>query len=351
MTARTLRELAELCRADLVGDGTKTVVGAARLDEARPDQISFLSQPRYRAHLDSTCAAAVIVGRGIASARHDLTLLVCDDPETAFNEVALAFASRIPLPPPGAHATAVLDPTAVLGEGASLGPFCVLGPGARIGAAAILHERVSVGAEVRIGARCVLHPGVVLYPRTVLGDDCVVHAGTVIGSDGFGFRHQGEGWVKTPQVGNVLIGDRVEIGANCAIDCGRFGPTKIGTGTKIDNQVHVAHNVEIGADCLLIAQSGIAGSTRLGQGVIVAGQAGIAGHLEIGPGARIGGGAGVIHDVPPGTDWFGYPARPRSLAMRIAKEEGRLPELRQRIQELERRLGVDAREATEGDLS
>ncbi|MEZ6017802.1 MAG: UDP-3-O-(3-hydroxymyristoyl)glucosamine N-acyltransferase [Planctomycetota bacterium] len=340
MTPRTLQELAELCRAELRGDGSKLISGAARLDHAAPDQVSFLAQARYREHLVTTRAGGVIVGRDVTTSRADLALLVCDDPELAFDAVALAFAPPVPAPAPGVHATAVVDPSARLGAGVSVGPFCVVGPGAALADGVVLHPRVTIGAGVSLGARSELHPGVVIYAHCVLGEDCVVHAGTVIGSDGFGYRHTPAGWTKTPQVGNVELGDRVEVGANCTLDCGRFGPTRIGAGTKIDNLVHVAHNVEVGEGCLLIAQVGVAGSTRLGRGVIVAGQAGIAGHLEVGAGARIGGGAGVITNVPGGTDWFGYPARPRIQAMRNANELDRLPELRRRVRELERQLGV-----------
>jgi UDP-3-O-[3-hydroxymyristoyl] glucosamine N-acyltransferase len=341
MHSRTLHELAALCGADLRGDGSCVVVGAARLDEARPDQVSFLTQPKYREYLATTKAAAVIVGRDVTVDRTDLALLVCADPEAALNEVVVAFAPKVPSQPIGVHPTAVVDPSAQLGVGVSIGPFCVVGPDVVIGEGTLLHPRVTLGAGVVIGPRGALYPGVVVYPHSVLGADCVVHAGTVIGSDGFGFRHTPAGWVKTPQVGNVEIGDRVEIGANCSIDCGRFGPTRIGSGTKLDNQVHVGHNVDVGEDCLLIAQVGIGGSTRLGRGVILAGRVGLAGHLEIGAGARIGAGSGVITDVPGGSDWFGYPAKPRLHAMRISKEEDRLPELRRRVRELERRAGIE----------
>jgi UDP-3-O-[3-hydroxymyristoyl] glucosamine N-acyltransferase len=193
----------------------------------------------------------------------------------------------------------------------------------------------------------VLHPGVVVYPHSILGADCVVHAGTVIGSDGFGFRHTSAGWVKTPQVGNVEIGDKVEIGANCAIDCGRFGPTRIGSGTKLDNHVHVGHNVDVGEHCLLIAKVGIAGSTRIGRGVILAGGVGVAGHLEIGAGARVAAGSGVITDVPAGADWFGYPAKPQLHSIRISKELDRLPNLRRRVRALERLAGIEHRSSIE----
>lgn len=342
MHSRNLHELAALCHAELRGDGSRVVVGAARLDEARPDQVSFLTQPKYREYLATTRAAAVIIGRDVPVVRDDLALLVCDDPETALNAVVVAFARPVPRQPLGVHPTAIVDPSARLGIDVSIGPFCVIGPDVVVGDGTLLHPRVTLAAGVVIGPRGVFHPGVVVYPHCVFGADCIVHGGTVIGSDGFGFRHTSAGWVKTPQMGNVEIGDRVEIGANCSIDCGRFGPTRIGSGTKLDNQVHVGHNVDVGEDCLLIAQVGIAGSSRLGRGVILAGRVGIAGHLEIGAGARVGAGSGVITDVPGGSDWFGYPAKPRLHAMRISKEEDRLPELRRRVRELERRAGVES---------
>jgi len=342
MNVRTLYELAALCRAELVGDGDHRVARAARIDAAGPDEISFLTQTRYRHHLATTRAGAVIVGRGVGPGRPDQNLLVCDDPEAGFDTVVRLFAPPLPRLPVGVHVSAVVDPNADVASDASIGPFCCVGPEAVIGSGAILHAHVTVGAGARIGPRTELHPGVVIYPHSIVGGDCVLHSGAVVGSDGFGFRPSSSGWVKTPQVGYVEIGDRVEIGANSAIDCGRFGPTRIGAGTKIDNLVHVGHNVEIGEDCLLIAQSGIAGSSRLGQRVILAGQAGVAGHLEIGAGARIAGGSGVITDIPAGSDCFGYPAKPRLQALRITKELDRLHEVRKRVEALERRLDIVA---------
>jgi UDP-3-O-[3-hydroxymyristoyl] glucosamine N-acyltransferase len=176
----------------------------------------------------------------------------------------------------------------------------------------------------------------VLYPGVELGRRCLIHAGTVIGSDGFGFDPSPAGWEKVPHFGTVVIGDDVEMGANCAIDRGRFGPTRIGNGVKLDNLVHIAHNVEVEDGALLIAQVGVAGSTRIGKGAILAGQAGIAGHLEIGPGARIGGQSGVGKDVPAGQDQFGTPSREKGEAFRLLALYGKLPELFERVRALER---------------
>jgi UDP-3-O-[3-hydroxymyristoyl] glucosamine N-acyltransferase len=195
-----------------------------------------------------------------------------------------------------------------------------------------------VGAEAVVEADSVLHPGVVLYPRVRIGARCVVHAGTVIGSDGFGFEPTHAGWAKIPQCGTVVVEDEVEIGANCAIDRGRFGATRVGRGAKLDNLVHLAHNVVVEDAALVIAQVGVSGSTRVGRRAILAGQVGVAGHLTIGEGARVGAQSGVTQDVPAGEDWFGYPARPKSQTLRTQALAHRLPELVARVRALEARL-------------
>jgi UDP-3-O-[3-hydroxymyristoyl] glucosamine N-acyltransferase len=202
----------------------------------------------------------------------------------------------------------------------------------------VLHAGVQVGAGARVGAESVLHPGVVLYPGVVLGQRCLIHAGTVIGSDGFGFDPTPEGWEKIPQYGTVVIGDDVEMGANCAIDRGRFDATRIGNGVKLDNLVHVAHNVVIEDGALLVAQVGVAGSVRIGARAILAGQAGIGGHITIGAGARIGGQSGVSKSVPAGEDQFGTPSCEKNEALRAISLSRKLPELFQRVRALERRL-------------
>jgi UDP-3-O-[3-hydroxymyristoyl] glucosamine N-acyltransferase len=216
--------------------------------------------------------------------------------------------------------------------------------GAEIGARTVLHAGVVIGPFARVGADCELHPHVVLYDGVVLGQRCLLHAGTVLGSDGFGFEPTREGWEKVPQCGTVVVGDDVEMGANCAVDRGRFGPTRIGNGVKFDNLVHIAHNVVIEDGALLIAQVGVAGSTRIGARAILAGQAGIAGHLTIGAGARVGAQTGVGQDIPPGEDHFGSPSREKGEALRIHAMLGRLSDLFARVKELERRAETRAGE-------
>lgn len=287
MIQRTASELAELCEAVLEGDGERVLVGPAALDEARSDQVSFVRSARHVGEFETTRAGAVIVPFDLRAGRADVALLRCQDPSRAFSLVVEAFRQPLPPPPAGIHPTAVVEPGARIAPGASVGPLCYVGAGAELGERVVLHPGVMLGPRVKIGAGCVLHSGVVLYDGVELGQRCLIHAGTVIGSDGFGFEPTQEGWEKVPQYGTVVVGDDVEMGSNCAIDRGRFDATRIGNGVKLDNLVHVAHNVIVEEGALLVAQVGVAGSCRIGARAILAGQAGIAGHMQIGPGARI----------------------------------------------------------------
>ena len=338
MTSFTLSELAALCDATLEGDGSRVVRGPAALDDATGEEVSFLTEARYLPLLETTRAAAVIAGDGVETARADLALLRCEDPQRAFNAVVQAFAPERPRPARGVHPTAVVDPAARVSEDAALGPLCVVGPEAVIGPGAVLHARVSVGARAVVGRGTELHPGVVLYPDVRIGECCLVHAGAVLGADGFGFERSQDEWIKTPQGGTVVIEDDVEIGANTTIDCGRFKATHVARNVKIDNLVHIAHNCRIGRSVLLLAQVGIAGSTRVGAGAILAGKAGVAGHINIGEGAQIGGMSAVTKDVPPGEIVWGYPAQRKTRFIRSVKALERVDEMRSRLEALERRL-------------
>lgn len=338
MITRTVSQLAEICGATLEGDGARRIVGPAALAEARDDQVSFLGNPRYTAELASTRAAAVLVSPGVEARRAGLSLLRCENPSQAFTRVIEEFVPESRTPEPGIHATAIVAPDAHLADGVSVGPHCVIGAEATIGERVVLEAAVVVGAGARIGADSLLHASCVLYDGVALGERCVVHAGAVIGSDGFGFEPTAEGWDKIPQCGTVVVEDDVEIGANTTIDRGRFGATRIGRGAKIDNLVHVAHNVVIGEGALLIAQVGIAGSSTIGKRAILAGQVGVTGHVRVGDGARISAQSGISKDITGGSDYFGSPVRPQMDAMRILAVTGKLPEMARRLRELERRV-------------
>jgi len=336
MIQRTASELAELCQAVLEGDGSRILVGPAPLGAARRDQVAFLRSASHAREFETTRAGAVLVPFDLAASRPDLALLRCQDPSRAFSRVVEAFRPPLPPPPAGVHPSAVVDPAARVDPSASVGPLCHVAAGAELGPGVVLHPGVLVGPGARVGAGTVLHAGVVVYHGVEIGRACLVHSGTVIGADGFGFDPTREGWEKVPQCGTVVVGDDVEIGANCAIDRGRFDATRIGNGVKLDNLVHVAHNVVIEDGALLIAQAGVAGSSSIGARAILAGQVGIAGHVRIGAGARIAAQSGVARDIPAGEDHFGSPAREKGEAFRLLALYGKLPELFQRVRELER---------------
>ena len=213
MIERTVLELAALCGATLEGDGSRLVIGPASLEEARPDQISFLANPRYRSQLAETLAGAVLLGIDVECPRPDLTLLRCEDPNRAFTDVVRAFAADAPRPAAGAHPLAAIDPTARIGEGVHVGPHAVVGAEAVLGRGVIVHGTAAVGAGVQVGDETELHPGAVLYPGVRVGCRCLLHAGAVVGADGFGFEPGPGGWTKIPQCGTVELGDDVEIGA------------------------------------------------------------------------------------------------------------------------------------------
>jgi UDP-3-O-[3-hydroxymyristoyl] glucosamine N-acyltransferase len=338
MITRTVAELAQLCDAELEGDGARVVEGPASLSEATPREISFYAHPKYRHQLAETRAAAVLVKRGVDVPRHDLAVLRCADPSAAFTRVIRAFVAAEPPPAPGIHPSAVVDRSAEIASDASIGPLCIVGARVRIGPLAVLHPHVVLERDVDVGASTVMHACAVAYAGVRIGARCLIHAGAVIGADGYGFepgRSASEGWVKIPQCGTVVIEDDVEIGANAAIDRGRFGATRIGRGAKLDNLVHIGHNVVIGEGALLVAQVGIAGSCRIGERAVLAGKVGVNGHVDIGAGARLGAQSGVLDDVPPGADYVGWPARPRKETWRQVALMQRLPELVERVHALE----------------
>jgi len=338
MPQRTLADLAQLCGAALEGDGTRLVSGPADLAGAGRDEVSFLANERYAALVESTRAAAVVLARGVQVARDDLALLRVDDPNTAFTAIVSAFAESEAPPPAGIHPSAVVHESVQLGAAVAIGPLCSVGADAQLGDGAVLRAGVCVGAGAKIGPRTVLHTHVSLYPRVQIGADCILHAGSVIGSDGLGFEPSPEGWDKIPQCGTVIIEDEVEIGANCAIDRGRFGATLVRRGAKLDNLVHIAHNVVIGEASLLCAQVGLSGSVTLGQRVIMGGQSAVAGHLAVPDGVQIGGQAAVASSPEPGQEVTGTPARPLRQTRKDAALVRKLPELKERLAALEGRL-------------
>lgn len=329
-----LSVLAAKIGAVLQGDDVE-VSGIASVEEAGPGQVTFLSNPKYALKARETRATAVIARGPIAGAR--CAMLVAPDPYLAFALAVRVFHPPVN-PPAGISPMASVHPAAVLGKEVHVGPFAVVEEGAVVGDRAVLHPGVYVGKGASVGEDAVLHPRVTLYEGVRVGKRAVLHSGCVIGSDGFGFAPTSQGYVKIPQVGTVEIGDDVEIGANTTIDRAALGVTRVGAGTKLDNLIQVGHNVEIGRDTVIAAQTGISGSCRIGSRVMIGGQAGLAGHIEIGDGVMLGAKTGVASTLSAKESraWSGIPAMPHGAWLKMAALLPRLPELFRRVRRLER---------------
>lgn len=336
----TLAEVAKLVGGEVVGDGSTELVGVAGIREAREGELTFVSNPRYEKHMADTSASAVVVSRDYAAvARPEGTaLIVVDDPYGAFAMAMTLFAPEGDIVTEGVHPSAVVSDSAVMGEGVSIGANVVVMDGASIGDGTTVHAGSFVGRLVSVGRGTTIYPNVTIRNGCVLGDRVIVHSGTVIGSDGFGFALSECSHTKVPQIGNVVIEDDVEVGANVCIDRATLGSTLVCRGCKIDNLVQIAHNVEIGEGSIVVAQVGISGSTRVGSGVVIAGQAGIVGHIEIGDCAVVAAQAGVTKSVPAGERVSGYPARRHSAARRLHALVEHLPKLVGKVKGLESRV-------------
>jgi UDP-3-O-[3-hydroxymyristoyl] glucosamine N-acyltransferase len=336
MVTRTLSALAAELGGEVIGDGTTVIRGVAGIREAMPGDITFLANSRYDSHLAETRASAVICSREAREA--ELPLLVVDNPYLAFQRAVGIFRPDRHRPAPGIHPTAVVAADAELGHNVAIGAQCIVEAGAKLGDRVVLMGGCYVGHSAVVGEDTYFYPRVVLREECVIGARGVVHPGVVIGSDGFGFAFDAGRYHKVPQVGNVVIGDDVEIGANTTIDRATTHSTRIGDGSKIDNLVQIGHNVVIGRHCIIVAQVGISGSTELDDHVTLGGQAGLVGHIKIGKGAMVGAQSGVTKSVPAETVVTGYPATQHSAWRRLQALIHRLPDLFQRSRELEERV-------------
>ena len=334
----TLQELATTSGGDLVGDPSLQITGAASLAEATPGEISFFANRKYIGLLRKTRASAVFVPTDFGEPITPAQIRV-SNPTKAFEQVVFKFAPKPITFAAGIHPSAVVDRSAQLGERVSIQPHAVVEAGARIGDDTIIGAGSYVGHETTIGSACLIYPRVTIRERSRIGSRVIIHSGAVIGADGFGFEMVDDRQQKIQQLGIVQIDDDVEIGANTTIDRARFGRTWIRQGVKIDNLVQIAHNVVIGKDSVIVAQSGISGSTRVGQRVMMGGQVGIVGHLEIGDGTAIGAQSGVSKSTRGGA-WFGSPAVPLAEAKQQIAWIHRLGKLFARVKEIEKKLGL-----------
>jgi UDP-3-O-[3-hydroxymyristoyl] glucosamine N-acyltransferase len=333
----TVQELAALVGGQYVSgvsDNAERITGAASLSEARPGDVTFFGNAKYLAALKASKATAVLVPADFSETITPL-LIRCENPTLAFSIVLARFAPEPIVFAPGVHPSAVVAAGVELGEDMSVQPNVVIEPGAKIGARSVIGAGSYIGHDAVIGEDCRVADRVTVGARCKVGNRVILHSGVVLGSDGFGFELHGGRHIKIPQTGIVQVDDDVEIGANTTVDRARFGRTWIGEGTKIDNLVQIAHNVQVGRHCIICAQTGISGSTRLQDYVVLGGQVGTVGHIEIGIGAQVGAQSGLTKNVPPGQVMFGSPALP----MKDAKEElariALLPRLFERVKRLE----------------
>ncbi len=341
----TVSDIAARVAADIDGDVERRLEGVAPLDRAGPQHLTFFAKGALRSQVESTQAGAVLVPIAFDLQLPGTSLLRVEDPQLAFARALQLFHPE-PIVAAGIHQTAILGPGVRLGEEVALGAYVVVEEGAQIGRGSHIGPSTFVGRRARIGADCRIASGVSILHEVELGDRVVIQPGARIGTEGFGYATTERGAEKIPQVGGCRLGDDVEIGANCTIDRGALGDTCVGARSKLDNLVHIAHNVVIGEDCMIVAQVGIAGSVVLGDGVQLAGQVGIAGHLSIGAGARIAAQSGVMRDVPAGSTQGGYPAQPQTRWMRMNAAAMRLPAVLRRLAALERAAGIGGDDAS-----
>ena len=331
----TAAEIAAHVQGEVIGAGSIQLKGFAPADSAKPGDLTFAENEEYFARAEKSAASAILVDGKYSSGSK--VLIRVPKARVAYAKVLGLFFPDRPFAA-GIHPTAIIAPTARIDPAAHIGPYCVIGDGVQIGANTVLQAANHVGENCAIGQSVRLFAHVVLYPRTQIGNRVSIHAGSVVGADGFGYVLDQGAHRKVPQVGNVVIHDDVEIGANVTIDRGALGSTVIGKGSKIDNLVQIGHNSVIGEHCIVVAQVGIAGSTKLGNYVTLAGQVGLAGHLKIGNEVTVTAQSGVMNDIPDGEKWLGTPAQPDRQMKRVYIAMQRLPEVLQRINELEKRL-------------
>ncbi|MDU4960928.1 MAG: UDP-3-O-(3-hydroxymyristoyl)glucosamine N-acyltransferase [Sporomusaceae bacterium] len=329
-----LSELAALLDAKLSGDGTVEISGVNSLAEAKAGEITFAVPP----HLDkaaASCASAVILAAPLPELAQ--AQLIVANPREAFGRLLALFAPRVRIER-GVHASAIIGEHVSLGKNVAIMPYVVIADHAVIGDNSVIYPFTYIGESAVIGSDCLLYPSVTVREHCRLGDRVIVHSGSTIGSDGFGFVTVGGKHRKVPQVGNAVVGDDVEIGANVAIDRATTGSTSVGNGTKIDNLVHIGHNDVIGENCLFVAQVGISGSVTVGRNVTFAGQVGSAGHLNIGDNSVFAARTGIISDVPANSFYAGFPARPHKEWLRAEAAAAKGAEMLKKVRELEKRL-------------
>lgn len=331
-------QIAQLISGKTEGDPSASVSSFGKIEEAKEGQLTFFANPKYEEFLYSTLASVIIINEAYELKQPvSATLIRVPDAYTAFATLLSKYQEIMQQQLTGIQEPSYISKTATYGDNVFIGAFVYLGENVKIGNNTKIYPNAYIGDNVTIGDNCIIHPGVKIYHDCKLGNTITIHAGTVIGSDGFGFAPQGDGTLKkVPQIGNVVIEDNVEIGANSAIDRATIGSTIIRAGAKLDNLIQIAHNVEVGNFTVIAAQAGISGSTKIGKGVMIGGQAGLAGHLQVADGSKINAQAGLGKSLKtPNTAVTGSPAYDYNKAIRSQSMARNLPEMEKRIQELE----------------
>ena len=330
MKQYTTEQINRAVNGTLDGSPTIMITGVEQISEATTNQLTFIGEKKYIKLWGQSRASAAIVNNILdVEPGKNRALFRVTDADLAMALVLQLFEPEPPKCETGIHSTAVVDPTAKIGEGTTIGAGCYIGFRVVIGTDTTIYPNVTVLDDSRIGNQTIIWSGTVIRERCRIGNNCIIHPNVTIGADGFGYRPSPDGrsLVKIPQIGTVRIGNSVEIGAGSCIDRGKFNATTIGDGTKIDNLVQIAHNCKIGRSCVMAGQSGLAGSVTLGDGVMVGGGARVRDHVTIGDGAKLGGNAGVINDVAPGKTVFGFPADDYRKTLRLWAAQKRLPDL------------------------
>lgn len=330
-------QIATLINGTIEGDANASITSFGKIEDAKNDQLAFLANPKYEEYLYSTKASVVIINDDLELKQPVAAALIrVPDAYTAFATLLSTYQKMMQQQLSGVQEPAFISASASYGQNVFIGAFAYLAENVKLGNGTKVYPHVYLGNNVKVGDNSIIHPGVKIYHDCVIGNNVVIHAGTVIGSDGFGFAPQADGsFQKVPQIGNVIIEDNVEIGANTTIDRATIGSTIIKSGAKLDNLIQIAHNVEIGNSTVVAAQAGISGSTKVGKGVMIGGQVGVVGHINIGDGAKINAQSGVSKSVEPGKAVTGSPAHDYTSALRSQAIGRNLPALEKRIKELE----------------
>ncbi len=349
----TAKELAEHVNGTVIGDEDARISGAATLSEATSEDISFLANPKYEKELQTTPASIVIVGdeydeSSLPQNTKTKAYIISEDPYFAFMNIIVLLHGHRDHKKVGISAKASISPNAKIGDNVDIHDFVVVSDNVVIGDNTRIYPNCTLSEGACIGSDCIIFSNVSIYDNCTVGNRVTIHSGTVVGQDGFGYATHDGIHYKIPQIGSVIIEDDVEIGANCAIDRGTLGDTIIGQGTKMSNLVAIGHNTRIGANCLLVAQVGIAGSVDVGPYCVFAGQVGVVGHIKIGEGSKIGAQAGVTNDIPEGSTVVGSPAQPITQAKRSIMLLKDLPEFRKKLKEMEKFIR-DLKEDAEAD--